>query len=126
MIRACAGVTPGSQEGNHSRLSTGGLREWYHSRCGWTGRRRTGAVGTDWVWTPGRSREGAGQVPACRVVARPVKRPRYSTVTVLARLRGWSTSLPSQTAISYARSCNGTTVTSGSTSGGTSAGTVST
>ena len=34
---------------------------------------------------------------------------RYSTVTVFARLRGWSTFRPRRRAIRYASSCNGTT-----------------
>src|SRR6185503_8535668 len=40
----------------------------------------------------------------------------HSTVTAFARLRGLSTSLPSVTAIWYARSWSGTTVTMGETS----------
>ena len=43
---------------------------------------------------------------------------RYSTVTDLARLRGWSTSLPRAVAISHASTCNGTVVTSGASSVG--------
>ena len=38
----------------------------------------------------------------------------YSTVTDLARLRGWSTSFPLHTAIWYANNCNGMVVTKGS------------
>jgi hypothetical protein len=44
----------------------------------------------------------------------------YSTVTDLARLRGWSTSVPRASAVWYARSCNGNAKTSGATSAGTS------
>src|SRR5512133_3338273 len=40
-------------------------------------------------------------------------RSRYSTVTDLARLRGWSTSWPLAVAISHANTCSGTTETSG-------------
>src|SRR6478736_2909072 len=37
----------------------------------------------------------------------------YSTVTDLARLRGWSTSVPRRTAMWYASSCNGIVDTTG-------------
>src|SRR5450631_353780 len=43
----------------------------------------------------------------------------YSTVTVLARLRGWSTSLPSMSAIWYASNCSGMTLTMGESSSST-------
>ena len=43
------------------------------------------------------------RAPSCRLRARW----RYSTVTVLARLRGWSTFRPRKRAIRYASSCNG-------------------
>ena len=43
---------------------------------------------------------------------------RYSTVTLLARLRGWSTSQPRRTAMWYASSCSGTTITIGVSSSG--------
>ena len=43
---------------------------------------------------------------------------RYSTVTDLARLRGWSTSWPRAAAISAANTCSGTVVTSGASSVG--------
>src|SRR6266571_4550008 len=42
----------------------------------------------------------------------------YSTVTDLARLRGWSTSHPRRTAMWYASSCSGTTSRIGSSSSG--------
>ena len=42
----------------------------------------------------------------------------YSTVTDLARLRGWSTSWPRAVAISHASTCSGTVVTSGASSVG--------
>ena len=44
---------------------------------------------------PGESREKPG-------------RPRYSTVTLFARFRGWSTLQPRSTAMWYASSCSGT------------------
>jgi len=44
----------------------------------------------------------------------------HSTVTDLARLRGWSTSVPKTSAVWYARSCNGNAKTSGATSVGMS------
>ena len=54
-------------------------------------------------------------------------RPRpYSTVTDLARLRGWSTSWPSWVASSHANSCSGTTATSGWSSTGTWGSVIST
>ena len=40
----------------------------------------------------------------------------YSTVTDLARLRGWSTSWPSRVASSHANSCSGTTAGTGCSS----------
>src|SRR5260370_37953036 len=43
----------------------------------------------------------------------------YSTVTDLARLRGWSTSWPLAVASSQAKTCNGTVATSGWNSVGT-------
>src|SRR5690606_36309489 len=43
----------------------------------------------------------------------------YSTVTDLARLRGWSTSCPSPVASSHANSCSGTIVTRGCSRTGT-------
>ena len=46
--------------------------------------------------------------------------PSYSTVTDLARLRGWSTSVPRTSAVWYARSCNGNAKTSGATKVGMS------
>ena len=45
-------------------------------------------------------------------------RARYSTVTDLARLRGWSTSRPLAVASSQANTCSGTVVTSGASSVG--------
>ena len=45
-------------------------------------------------------------------------------VTLLARLRGWSTSHPRRRAIQYARSCSGTTFTIGERTGSTSGTTI--
>ncbi len=42
-----------------------------------------------------------------------VREQDYSTVTDLARLRGWSTSWPLAVAISHAKTCSGTVETSG-------------
>ena len=49
-----------------------------------------------------------------------ILRQIHSTVTLLARLRGLSTSFPRSTAAWYANSCNGITVTNGCKSSGTS------
>ena len=70
-----------------------------------------------------RAAQRLGQL-ARRVVLRWVSHPPsvapaagYSTVTLLARLRGLSTSLPSVTAAWYARICSGTESRIGSSSG---------
>ena len=44
------------------------------------------------------------------------KGPRYSTVTLLARFLGWSTSQPRRIAMWYAMSCSGTTKRIGASS----------
>src|SRR6478752_10025503 len=46
---------------------------------------------------------------AARAAVHRIRLIPYSTVTVLARLRGWSTLRPRATASSYASSCIGTT-----------------
>ena len=75
--------------------------------------RRTAAPGTETL---------RGRVPRERTPGSPrgAGTPRgaaggagYSTVTDLARLRGWSTSWPRAAAISQASTCSGTVVTSG-------------
>lgn len=44
---------------------------------------------------------------------------RYSTVTVLARFRGWSTSVPLKSATKYESSWSGSAVTKGERTGST-------
>jgi hypothetical protein len=53
-------------------------------------------------------------------VTSPAATVNYSTVTDFARLRGWSTSVPSTSAVWYARSCNGNAKMIGATSAGIS------
>ncbi|MDX6483489.1 MAG: hypothetical protein QOE95_1260, partial [Gaiellaceae bacterium] len=56
----------------------------------------------------GRFRRTRGPSPRVLMAAPPSRR-LYSTVTVLARFRGWSTLRPRRRAIRYASSCSGTT-----------------
>jgi len=74
---------------------------------------------------PGVTREREAKAIDVNEIDADSGRGHYSTVTVLARLRGRSTLRPSPRAIVYAKICNGTTSTIGVKSGSV-AGTLST
>ena len=82
----------------------------------------TGTACTAWTRSSAPSvqiRRGAANRAAPRFDFRKslrAKARRYSTVTLLARLRGWSTSFPRRSATWYASSCSGTVATTGASS----------
>ncbi len=73
-----------------------------------------------------RSRDCTKRSMSTTSMPTPMTGILYSTVTDLARLRGWSTSWPSWVASSHAKSCSGTTATRGWSSTGTCGSVIST